>query len=53
VNLLDPGIARTAMRAGAFPGEDPSRVRPPEAVTEPFVELAEASCTLNGERVQA
>ena len=53
VNLLDPGIARTAMRAGAFPGEDPSRVPPPEAVTGRFVELAEAACTLNGERVQA
>ena len=53
VNLLDPGIARTSMRARAFPGEDPNSVRPPEAVTDRFVELAEAAHTINGERVQA
>jgi NAD(P)-dependent dehydrogenase (short-subunit alcohol dehydrogenase family) len=53
VNLLNPGIARTATRAKAFPGEDPSTVPSPDTKTERFVELAEASCTLHGERVQA
>jgi NAD(P)-dependent dehydrogenase (short-subunit alcohol dehydrogenase family) len=53
VNLLDPGVVRTAMRAKAFPGEDPNRLPAPDAITERFVELAEAACTLNGERVQA
>jgi NAD(P)-dependent dehydrogenase (short-subunit alcohol dehydrogenase family) len=53
VNLLNPGIARTAARAKAFPGEDPSTVPSPDTKTERFVELAEAACTLHGERVQA
>jgi NAD(P)-dependent dehydrogenase (short-subunit alcohol dehydrogenase family) len=53
VNLLNPGIARTASRAKAFPGEDPSTVPSPDTKTERFVELAEAACTLHGERVQA
>lgn len=52
-NLLDPGIVRTAMRARAFPGEDAAALRPPEAITDHFVDLAEPACTLNGERVQA
>ncbi len=53
VNLLDPGAVRTAMRAQAFPGEDPMTLRPPEAVTEAFVELAAAECTKNGAVVRA
>jgi NAD(P)-dependent dehydrogenase (short-subunit alcohol dehydrogenase family) len=53
VNLLSPGAIRTAMRADAFPGEDPKTLRPPEAVTDAFVELALPSCTRNGEVVAA
>jgi NAD(P)-dependent dehydrogenase (short-subunit alcohol dehydrogenase family) len=53
VSLLDPGVVRTAMRAKAFPGEDPNRVPPPESISERFVELAEARWTANGERVRA
>jgi NAD(P)-dependent dehydrogenase (short-subunit alcohol dehydrogenase family) len=53
VSLLDPGVVRTAMRAKAFPGEDPHRVPPPESITDRFVELAEARWTANGERVRA
>ena len=49
VNLVNPGGTRTAMRAQAMPGEDPASVKPPEAVTETFVRLAEARCALNGE----
>ncbi|HXV23296.1 MAG TPA: SDR family NAD(P)-dependent oxidoreductase [Alphaproteobacteria bacterium] len=52
VNLIDPGIVRTAMRAKAFPGENPDTLRAPQSVTERFVELAETACALNGERVQ-
>lgn len=52
-NLINPGPVRTKMRAQAFPGEDPMSLPAPEAVTESFVDLAEASCTLNGEIVQA
>ena len=53
VSLLDPGVVRTAMRAKAFPGEDPNRVPPPESITDRFVELAEPRWTANGERVRA
>lgn len=52
-NLIDPGATRTALRAKAFPGEDPESLRAPEAATETFVELAEAACTKNGEVVRA
>lgn len=52
-NLLDPGVVRTAMRAQAFPGEDPECLARPEAVTDAFVALAAADCTKNGELVRA
>jgi NAD(P)-dependent dehydrogenase (short-subunit alcohol dehydrogenase family) len=52
-NLIDPGALRTAMRAKAFPGEDPETLPAPEAIAETFVELAEAACTKNGEIVRA
>jgi len=31
-HIIDPGATRTAMRARAFPGEDPQNVKPPEDV---------------------
>ncbi|WP_416908317.1 MAG: SDR family NAD(P)-dependent oxidoreductase [Polymorphobacter sp.] len=31
-HIIDPGATRTAMRARAFPGEDPAGVKPPEEV---------------------
>ena len=39
VAVLDPGATRTAMRAKAYPGEDPKTVKPPEGVAERIVEL--------------
>ncbi len=51
VNLLDPGIVGTAMRAKAFPGERPEDLASPESITERFVELAEPSCRHHGERL--
>jgi len=39
VAILDPGATRTAMRARAFPGEDPQSVKPPETVATRIVEL--------------
>ena len=51
-NLLDPGAVRTAMRAAAFPGEDPGTLAPPEAITDRFVELAAPDCTRNGDVVR-
>ncbi|MBX9635608.1 MAG: SDR family NAD(P)-dependent oxidoreductase, partial [Magnetospirillum sp.] len=51
VNLIDPGVVATRMRAIAFPGEDPATLAQPDEITEAFVALAEASCTRHGEKV--
>jgi NAD(P)-dependent dehydrogenase (short-subunit alcohol dehydrogenase family) len=51
-NLLDPGVVRTAMRAQAFPGEDPERLASTDSITDAFVELAEVACARNGETVR-
>ena len=51
VNVLRPGVLRTAMRARAFPGEDPESLEPPEAVAGLFVDLAETACKRHGEVV--
>jgi len=52
-NLIDPGIVRTRLRARAFPGEDPSRLAPPDSVADAFLALALPECTRNGEVVMA
>ena len=39
VAIIDPGATRTAMRARAYPGEDPATVKLPEVVAERLVEL--------------
>lgn len=39
VAIVDPGATRTAMRAKAYPGEDPASVKPPEVVAGAIVEL--------------
>ncbi|MCC6925371.1 SDR family NAD(P)-dependent oxidoreductase [Novosphingobium sp.] len=39
VAIVDPGATRTAMRAKAYPGEDPASVKPPEAVAERLLTL--------------
>jgi NAD(P)-dependent dehydrogenase (short-subunit alcohol dehydrogenase family) len=38
VHIVDPGATRTRMRANAFPGEEPDRVKPPEVVAQAIVE---------------
>jgi NAD(P)-dependent dehydrogenase (short-subunit alcohol dehydrogenase family) len=53
VNLLSPGAIRTKMRAEAFPGEPPSTLPPPDAITDAFVALAEPACTRHGEIIKA
>ena len=52
-NLIDPGSVRTALRAEAFPGEDPMKLAAPEDVTETFVTLAESGYQENGTVVHA
>lgn len=49
-NVIDPGATATAMRAKAFPGEDPKTLPTPDSITEWFVRLAEADAQ-NGQRV--
>lgn len=39
IAIVDPGATRTAMRAKAYPGEDPASVKPPEVVAESIVRL--------------
>ncbi len=39
VALVNPGATRTAMRARAYPGEDPATVKAPEVVAERIVSL--------------
>ncbi|MEM7222461.1 MAG: SDR family NAD(P)-dependent oxidoreductase [Pseudomonadota bacterium] len=50
-NIIDPGRSRTAMRAQAYPGEDPMTLVHPSEITEAFVELATADCQRSGEVV--
>ncbi|KQM65011.1 oxidoreductase [Sphingomonas sp. Leaf17] len=38
--ILDPGATRTAMRARAYPGEDPASVKEPQVVADRIVALA-------------
>ena len=53
VNLVDPGRLRTAMRAQAYPGEDPKTLLTPDAIVEVFVRLAEAGSQEHGQRIAA
>jgi NAD(P)-dependent dehydrogenase (short-subunit alcohol dehydrogenase family) len=50
-NLVNPGPTRTAMRAKAFPGEDPMTLPAPDDIAPLFIELASPASTLNGELI--
>ena len=39
VAIVNPGATRTAMRARAYPGEDPASLKPPEVVAERLMTL--------------
>jgi NAD(P)-dependent dehydrogenase (short-subunit alcohol dehydrogenase family) len=49
VNLLDPGIVRTQLRARIFPGENPATVPSPESIVDAFLPLVLEECSRNGE----
>jgi NAD(P)-dependent dehydrogenase (short-subunit alcohol dehydrogenase family) len=49
VNLVDPGIVGTNLRAQGFPGEDRTGLAMPDDVTELFVTAAAADCPHQGE----
>jgi NAD(P)-dependent dehydrogenase (short-subunit alcohol dehydrogenase family) len=53
VNLFDPGIVRTRMRAAAMPGENPMTVPAPEEVAPKLLPLCLPSETRSGEIVRA
>ncbi len=51
-NLFNPGPTRTAMRAKAFPGEDPATLPAPEEVAPTIVKMLEAEYEKNGTWVE-
>lgn len=51
VNLLNPGGTRTAMRAEAYPGEDPATLKTPDVVAGALLDLSVPACTRHGELV--
>jgi NAD(P)-dependent dehydrogenase (short-subunit alcohol dehydrogenase family) len=53
VNLVNPGIVRTKMRAAAMPGEDPQTITAPGTITDIFVKLALPECNTHGAILQA
>ena len=53
INTVNPGSVRTAMRAQAYPGEDPATLKSPDDITDIFVELASTDCARHGETVNA
>jgi len=48
-NLVDPGPVHTKLRNNAFPGEDKTRLRKPEDVTDVFLAAVSPDCARNGE----
>ena len=51
VNILDPGRVRTAMRAQAYPGEDPQKRPHPDDIAPYFLKLVGEDCDMNGETI--
>lgn len=50
-HIVDPGATRTAMRARAFPGEDPATLKAPEVVGQAIVDLVTADAP-TGHRIR-
>jgi NAD(P)-dependent dehydrogenase (short-subunit alcohol dehydrogenase family) len=50
VNLINPGPLRTRMRAEGWPGEDPSTLKPPEALVPDILRMLSPTYTGNGVR---
>jgi NAD(P)-dependent dehydrogenase (short-subunit alcohol dehydrogenase family) len=53
VNIIDPGATATRMRAEAYPGEDQSTLRTPEAVAEALIPLAMSDWMETGQVIDA
>lgn len=53
-NCINPGATRTAMRAKAFPQEDPNQLPTPEAIMPAYLYLmGDDSLALNGQSIDA
>ncbi len=50
-HIVDPGATRTAMRARAYPGEDPASVKTPETVASALLDLVLADAP-SGQRIR-
>jgi NAD(P)-dependent dehydrogenase (short-subunit alcohol dehydrogenase family) len=55
VNLIDPAVVATAMRAQAFPGENPATLLQPDdtRLTDLFVTAMREECEAHGQRLIA
>lgn len=53
INLFDPGATRTAMRAKAYPGEDPNTISDPKEIAAKIVPLCLDGCAESGTLVAA
>lgn len=51
VNLFDPGIVGTKLRAEAMPGEDRTKLAKPADVAGPLADLCDPALTLHGQLV--
>ncbi|MET0575633.1 MAG: oxidoreductase, partial [Mesorhizobium sp.] len=53
VNAVDPGGTRTAMRAQAFPGENPETLPHPSEIASRILGMASPALTRTGQIYQA
>ena len=53
INMMDPGGTRTAMRAAAFPGEDPQTLPSAADVARCFIPLLADDCPYHGDVLSA
>jgi len=51
INLFDPGVVATRLRAAAMPGEDPASIAQPHEVAPALADLCEVAETRHGEIV--
>ena len=51
VHIVDPGATRTRMRQHAFPGEEPSTLKPPQTVAEAIIDRLTGDAP-SGERMR-
>ena len=53
INLFDPGVIRSRLRADIMPGEDPATLPPPESVAPQIADLCMPTTSEHGRVVEA